>query len=173
MHSHVGGCHCTKFDDVDFNSFRGIPCEEQTNTHTHTHTQSGSSTLKLAKVAYKNKNKKICLPDFKLVLKTKLRWGIEELLKSINEMNEMNQTLRCLARAADRKEQTCCAHLGKGRVNVEARVARALWCRGLSLVARGVRYTLCTSGARAAGTEVSNHRKIHTRQTQKGLLIIN
>ena len=45
MHSHVWGSHSAKFDDDDFNSFRRIACDAQTNTHT----DSVSTTLKCAK----------------------------------------------------------------------------------------------------------------------------
>ena len=34
MHSHFRGSHREKFDNDDFNSFRGIACEGQTDTHT-------------------------------------------------------------------------------------------------------------------------------------------
>ena len=46
MHYYVSGSHRAKFDDDDFNSFRGIACERQTHTHTHTHTRL--SSLKFA-----------------------------------------------------------------------------------------------------------------------------
>ena len=53
MHSHVCGSRHAKFDGDDFNSFRGIACEGQTDTHRdrhthtdkHTHTHTGSSIV--------------------------------------------------------------------------------------------------------------------------------
>ena len=46
MHSHVRGSHRAKFDDDDFNSFRGIACEGRADRHTD---RLGSSTLLFAK----------------------------------------------------------------------------------------------------------------------------
>ena len=37
MHYHVSGSHHAKFDDDDFNRFRGIAREGQTHMHTDTH----------------------------------------------------------------------------------------------------------------------------------------
>ena len=56
MHSPIRGSHCAKFDDEDFNNFRGIACGGQT-THRQTH-RLGSYFLKFANVAdnFANKN---------------------------------------------------------------------------------------------------------------------
>ena len=47
MHSHIWGRHRAKFDDDDFNSFRGIACEGHKHTHRHRHSL-GWTALKFA-----------------------------------------------------------------------------------------------------------------------------
>ena len=48
--------HRAKFDDDDFNNFRGIACDGQTRTHIHadrqTHTETNVVYINIFKVAY-------------------------------------------------------------------------------------------------------------------------